>query len=90
MQNTLISTPVLSSVNEAIAMAAPVAEAVVLRVLIRRRGNRSGRGLLLPGRALGIGTVLGVVVQETRLAALGGGDNVEELKVLVPVALAFH
>lgn len=29
MQNTLISTPVLSSVNEAIAMAAPVAEAVV-------------------------------------------------------------
>ena len=29
MQNTLISTPVLSSVNEAVAMASPVAEAVV-------------------------------------------------------------
>jgi hypothetical protein len=29
MQNTLISTPVLSSVNEAVAMAAPVGEAVV-------------------------------------------------------------
>ena len=29
MQNTLISTPVLSSVNEAVAMASPVGEAVV-------------------------------------------------------------